>query len=897
MRATLITVSILLLVGAGYFTFEKWSEPANISPWSFIPTSSSIVYESENAHQTLLRLEEQQIWQTLNSIDGFSSLKTNVEQLEEITGNQLGSLLNDNSLLVSIHPVSRNELDFLFVLEINSLPAHSILATVQDHFQKQFPKKRRTYLDLELIEIIGLEETFTFMFYKNYLLGSFSAFLVEDAIRSLQNETPPFVAEFPQSTNVAKLQNDDGNLYININSFQDLLDNFSNIPPISIGEFSFLDLQSSDKSIQLNGFTFLDENEGFLSPHANVTPGSFDLGTIIPLHTSYAFHYSFNSGETWGAKQQTYLQRTQPEIWKAATTLQQQVDLDLKYLYSLLDEEIGLLHFERLTTTDKALVLEVTNPEQATGYLDDISRQLANAKGDTLYSQQYRDLEIKHMMAEEFPSAVLGDIGLGFPSSYYFTINSFLIFSNSPNQLQKIIDAIRDENTWAKSLRKNEFLSRINQASNFSLFVNTPEFWSRIQKSISPFWKETFTQNSTLLKSLDNIAIQFSNVDGRFFTNVVIAQSEAPVSSSKSPEPSKTAILSDVITTKPFLTRSEALNTFDILVQDSTNTVYQFNEDLELTWELSVDSQISSEIHQIDYYKNDKLQYVFTTKNQLHILDSNGQYLPEFPKTIENIASIIFFGIIDYDGSKNYRFSYVDNEGNIYLSDKNGTLLKGWNPNAGNEPLIKSMEHQRIGKRDVMIAFTKSGKLHLKNRRGESTSPFPIDFKTPVMPSYHLKAGSNLENSSISWTSEEGEWIEVSLQGKIIKREQLYKPTATTTFTILNDISEEHFLIVSKDDQGLRVLDPKGEELFSKGYLNVESDQQFYRITAGRELVIVRDIENERIHIFNLEGRLLTGGPLEGSQNISLIFSSKQDVATIFISYGKELRKLELSSF
>ncbi len=897
MRVFLITVSFLLLLGAGYFTYKKWSEPSNLSPWSFIPESSSMVYESDKVYQTLKQTETHEIGKTLNNLKGFASLKSNLQILEEITDNQLGSMLENNPFLISLHPVSRDEIGFLFVLEINSLPARNVLATIQEHFQKQFPKKRRTYLGFELIEIIGIEETFTFMLHKNYLVGSFSAFLVEDAIRSLQSESAPFVSKFPQMTNMAKLQQDDGNLYVNIESFKDLIDNFSNIPSFSLGTFAFLDVQTSDKSIQLNGFTFPDEDKGILSPHIDISPGSFDLGIITPLQTSYVFHYSFGNGESWGANQQAYLKNTQQELWKKAEVLQQQFDLDLNYLYSLLDEEIALLHFEKLTSTDKALILEVNNPESATTYFDNISRQLANSRGDTLYTEQYRNLEIKHMIAEEFPSILLGEIALGFRSSYYFTINNFVVFSNSPNQLQKIIDAIRDENTWAKSLRKNEFLSRINQASNYSIFVNTPEFWSRMQKSINPFWKQTFANNSTLLRSLDNVAIQFSNVDGRFFTNIVIAQSETPVSSATSPKPTKTAILSDAIATKPFLIRDANTNAIEILVQDSVNTLYQFNSDLELIWETPLEGRINSKIHQIDYYKNNQFQYAFTTENQIHVLDRDGKYLPEFPKIQQATDTIRSFAVIDYNGSKNYRFSYSDDQGNMYLTDKDGKALEGWNPNKIDQPLLGPVRHLRIGKRDVMIAFTKSGQLHLKNRRGQTISPFPIDFKSPVIEAYHLKPESNFQNSSVSWTSGEGEWLEVNFEGKVIKREQLFKPAPDTRFSILNDVSGEHFLIVSQDELALRILDPQGGELFSKGYLNIETEQQFYRITAGKEFIVIRDLNNERIHLFNLEGRLLTGGPLEGSHDISLTYNSKEDIADLFITYRKELRKLRLSNF
>ena len=897
MRVFFIILAIVLLLGAGYFTYLKWTEDRDFDTWSFIPESSAIVYESYIAHETFETLKESTLWSTLKEIDGFKNLQRSGDSLENFTNGQLSSMLDQNHLLISVHPISRDKIDFLFVLEISSIEARNQLSILQQHFENNYSRKTRTYLDVELTEIADQTQTFTFTFQKNYLVGSYSAFLVEDAIRTSRAEYPSFGSQFPELNEVTKLQQDQGNLYINLASFFDLINNYAELPKFNLGTSSFLDMQVTDQTIQFNGFTFPGDTKSILSSHVNIAPGSFDITAITPLQTSYMYHYSFADSKQWSENFQQFLSEDQPNTTVLAEKLKSRADLDINYIYGMLDEEIGLLHFEGLSTTDKALVLEVKDPTLATGYFDDLTRQFAQAEGDTILTDIYQGFELKLMLAEEFPQAILGQVAAGFPSTYYFTIDNFLVFSNSISQLQKIIDAIIEENTWAKSLRKNEFLKRVNQASNFSVFVNTPEFWSRLSRNITPAWKEAFNEYSTLIRSIDNIAFQFSQVDARFYTNVVFDQSEVPISTALAPKPIKTTTLKYRTISKPHLVKNHDNNRTELLVQDSANIIYLFNDELQLLWQKEIGAAMSSDLFQIDYYKNNKLQYLFVASDSLLIIDRNGDFLPEFPKSINGI-DILNFNVIDYDGSRNYRFSFSDGKGNIYLTNKEGELLEGWNPNNLGNPIIQPLKHIRAGNRDVMIALTENGEVHLHNRRGESLAPFPLRFQLEINKPYYIKTGNNFGNSMISFVSKEGEWIKVDFNGNVRQRSQLFKPTAATSFQILNDLKEEYQLIFTQDEQGLRMLDPEGELLFMKEYLGgVPISTQFYRITAGKELVVVRDPTHERISIFNLEGQLLTGGPLNGSHDISLLYTSKDDKATIYVTYQNEIQKLELTNF
>ena len=899
MRLLLIITAVVLLLGAGYFTYDRWALNKDLSPWNFVPASAAIVYESNDAYQALEHLRQAPLWGTVQQLEGFTSMEQSVQQLSEITNGRMAALLEGNELLVSIHGTTRNEFDMLYVLEVGSIETLNELGGIQDHFEAQdLQKKIRSYLDFKITEISDGAETFTFIFHKNFLIGSFSAFLVEDAIRTYEESSmKSFRQRFEELTKITKLARDQGNLYLNYPGLLALLGNISDGTDISLGKSGFLDLAIGDRSIEMNGFTEIGEDKNsFLRPHLNVRPGAFDMGSIIPLQTAYVLHYSFSDAKQWGRQYQQYLQSTDREAVAAGERLRQAADFDINYLYELLDEEIGLLHFEGIANTYKALVLEAKDPKVMLEHFDNVANQFARTNGDTLYTEYFENTTIRLLLAEEFPQALLGSQALGFASCYYFRYDKFIVFANSLTLLKEIINSIQEENIWFKSLRKNSFLERVNDVSNLSIFVNTPDFWPRLSKHIRPYWQGYFQEHAKLLRSVDNVGIQFSQVDGRFFTNVVIAQSEVPSFASSSPLPSKSVVFGQPITTKPFILRNKSRQP-EILLQDQANILYHLNRDFDINWNVELGGEVDGKIVQLDYYRNGALQYAFVAGNKLHIMEANGEMLEGFPKKVADLERLTDFGLIDYDGSKRYRMTFSDGNGVLYLTDKDGKPLPGWNPKRFSKPLSAPLFHQRVGKRDVMVVTLTSGDIHLFNRRGQELKGFPILLRSAVSTPYHLSASSSFNRTQLTSVTDDGEICTINFNGRVLKREQLLKEAVGVRFSTLSDITGNHLLVTSWDDNNWTVMDPNGETLFQKSYLtNSNIYQQFYRISAGKELIVLGDQATQNLYPFDFEGEMLTGGPIQCSQPISLLYSSRQDMFTLYVAFGNELRQHEINA-
>ena len=85
--------------------------------------------------------------------------------------------------------------------------------------------------------------------------------------------------------------------------------------------------------------------------------------------------------------------------------------------------------------------------------------------------------------------------------------------------------------------------------------------------------------------------------------------------------------------------------------------MYLISSEGKLIWKKNIDSKIIGEIHQIDLYKNGRLQYAFNTENDFQIIDKNGKKVKEIKN--KNYLGLTIF---DYDKAKNYRFILFDND-------------------------------------------------------------------------------------------------------------------------------------------------------------------------------------------------------------------------------------------
>jgi hypothetical protein len=235
--------------------------------------------------------------------------------------------------------------------------------------------------------------------------------------------------------------------------------------------------------------------------------------------------------------------------------------------------------------------------------------------------------------------------------------------------------------------------------------------------------------------------------------------------------------------------------------------------------------------------------------------------------------------------------------GNVYLLDKSGKRLDGWNPLPLGGELAGSPFHLRISGRDLIIAPQVNGIINILNRRGSSYQGFPLDLKSPIGTSLYINKGSAFKNTSLTTINEQGEIISFNLEGSITRREQLYKPKPASRFDIVEDALGNGFVIGRKDDTRVGVLDQSGNTLFEKDYLSTGNiDFQYYNFGAGIEVIVLIDREQGYTYLYDRKGTLINFKPLESAHPIGLIYSEANKEFKIFKVYDNEFSILTLKS-
>ena len=151
-----------------------------------------------------------------------------------------------------------------------------------------------------------------------------------------------------------------------------------------------------------------------------------------------------------------------------------------------------------------------------------------------------------------------------------------------------------------------------------------------------------------------------------------------------------------------------------------------------------------SEIYQIDFYRNNKLQYLFNTPTKLYLLDRNGNHVAKYPFSLPEKASS-GLSVFDYDSNRDYRIFLPLNDRKVYLFDKTGARVPGWNIPQTEGIVSQPVQFFRSSGSDYII-FSDKYRNYIMDRRGNnrvtpqksfvrnSKSPFFIEHPNSEMP-------------------------------------------------------------------------------------------------------------------------------------------------------------------
>ncbi|TFV93360.1 hypothetical protein E4S40_13980 [Algoriphagus kandeliae] len=896
-KSALILAIILVTAATGYWLYSKYSSEPQLQNRQLISDNAVFIFETEQADQSWNTLVNHSLWKKISNFPAFEEIAENLSQLDSLTGyqGQISRLLNGNLLSISYHPIGTENFELLYILQQEKSEFENLLASLRNQIPADIKITDRNYTDIEILEVVkGTDERlYSFAHLGGLLVFSESSFLVEEAIRMY--EAPQSISSSWEDFTITQEKGSLGRLWLSGKSIAHLIKGTSkDRESIQIKSLENLDAQAAYDLI-------LDSNQIRLEGEISL----FDQVTFTP---SLQANWS-EIQEGISARALSITQYNLPGIFEIQeltnrgftpkSTIQGEVQRNL-IDQGFLDGLSGELYFQELEPNSDGsknliLVSRIINDNAPISIL----RSYLEQENPT-YPDFYRNAEIFFVGTEELPAYLFSSKFQGFPQTFITKRGNLLFFANSQSAMKMLIDDLEGGFTWGYSRFPENLKTVISPSAGFSQTYRLKEIWNSWTEQANSSWSSFFQRYRPSFTSFDYLTLRINQVGSQKKSSILVPfDDSAPVPveahASVSLASQKQIEFENRLIWGPQSIINYQDGTEDIIVQDENHVFHLLNSDGTLVYSAPLSGKILGDAFQVDYYKNDKLQVLLATADKVYGIDRLGNPLTGYPFNFDQ--KLTHLQLVDYDNNREYRYFLATAEGDLFLLDKTGTRLDGWNPNSIGDPSFQNPNHFRVpGKGDYMGTLSKSGKLHLFNRRGEAQEGSPFDLSGEFNSGLFFGRMNASNQYGLTGVTQDGQVIQVNFDGEVINRNQLIKDDRDSEFFLIPDQRNQSFLIISKTYNQLKAFNSKEEELFNLRVSEGNLIYQYFDFGGDRQIFVVVDPEQNFAFLYDLSGNLLTNLPLDSSGSIQISYDQRNNQYLIRTITGNRLVSYLLSA-
>lgn len=356
--------------------------------------------------------------------------------------------------------------------------------------------------------------------------------------------------------------------------------------------------------------------------------------------------------------------------------------------------------------------------------------------------------------------------------THFAQIGDYAVFSTLDGL--KTIEATFQSNLT--TINENNFLmfqsKLMSQYSQKTAFYVIPTLLSHLKTILKDEYQPIVEQLNSDFSSLQALGYQTNGITNQLnFVSVVINSNPGGKKIEHSNKVQQDELLWSIvmkneISRAPDLIKNHQTNTYEIVVQDVENSLHLISPTGKVKWSKPLNEPIIGKIHQIDIYKNGKLQLVFNTESKIYCLDINGNNVAGYPIKLSSKASN-GVAIMDYENKHDYRYLIATIDNKILNFDKEGLPVKGWNNSGTKSIIINPIEHFVTEGKDYLFATDIKGNVYLLDRKGAVRHTVGKSFNTSNKQMVYLQKGHALDYCKILYLNENNQLEEFTLNGKV----------------------------------------------------------------------------------------------------------------------------------
>ncbi len=900
-RNLIIVLFLVVAAAAGYYWFAGESTPfsKDNALYKAVPVSAPLFFEFSSMGAIPSGNPVVKELQDAGIANSWFEVLQNADSLIHITEDIPGNLRN-NPFIIAFGISGRNELVPIFITKAESQNKQSAYGLL---IQKLYPTGSFSYTEKEYgkhtiteIASAGSSESMFFSFANGLLLVSSKSIVAEQVLRQLST---PGILKNPYFSEVSKAASNTGiSIFLNhawINSFLGNIftrtatsstDEFGairrNQPAVKAEKFrdfaswSGLDLRISNNQLTFTGLSAADDSlNHFLAVFNNQQPVRFRAEDLLPLNTSFFCSYAFSGKNAFFEQMENYFAHSGNYYHREERMkrFDQGFRGNVRNIFQELvkDEVIVAATTIPVNPENKTVYFIVHTESRATAE-EQIKRLLNNyalrngMEPGQLVSEYSMNNEVRFPVYR-FPFPSFPGLWMGSPfamaeARFVSFYNNAMVFSNSEQGLHEYLRNMSIGNTLSKDNRYQRFKQSSSNRANIHVFADVNKAYGFRNELFTPEILRQVEDKEESIRKFGMISWQVQRDKAAFLNSIAIDfLTDAAVDAQTTWQ----TVIGNNIATKPQL----VINHHDpanreIIFQDKQHNLHLVSHSGLVRWTLPLPGPVLSEIHQVDYYKNGRLQYLFNTKEKLYLIDRNGNNVAHFPVTLQSPATN-GVNVFDYHNNRDYRYFVAGENNRIYAYDGTGKIITGWKFDQTESTVITPVQHFRIDSKDYIV-FKDNSKIYIQDRQGDTRVSTNARFANSKNPLVLNLTG----RPKIVATDTGGKVWYLYFDGTF--EDKTSSRVSENHFFTADDLDGDGTLeFIFLDGSELTVLNENGRRIFNRKLnSSAQHPPTIYTFAADLKMVGITDAATNRIFLYGPDGKLHPGFPLQGNTEFTI---------------------------
>lgn len=893
MKKILSVLIFLIVVAAAiygfYRTFDRSVDAASIA-LKAIPQSAALIVETNEAGELWRDLSQTNImWEELKATDFYFKLDAAAHAIDSLLMRQkdFRKYLSNKPIAVSVHVSGARDYNYLLSIQLETETNEAeVIEGMNTLFRATGEATTRMYDGVEIYTIMPgiFDSSISFFIKDGLLVMSMAPILVEEGVRAIEQDASVLTNADFMSVRKTRGRDSRGEVYVNYKQFKTIIGQYAsdenknkaffNQP---YAEWSALDLNLKANAVSLNGFVMAkDSSDAWLGAFRTTDAPRMNVLKYMPSNTAYFAFYGYGNFQKFWERQLDIYARSNRKysIESKLKEYDALCDCDMnKLALSWIGSQAASFIVEPASenyTQNHFAVFETNNPDKAFELLVELAQKRAEILGTPAEVEVFGEYELRKLEIGTFYGKILSEGFDGLENPYFVKLDNAILMATSLNALrnlvQKLTESENGENTLAADKGFMDLGDQISGNSHFVIYSSLSRSPLIYQNILGDKHAKDLAVHTDLLRKFQAFVYQVSYYKKDLYYNNVYFKYN-PEYKKETNSLWEKQLKANVVS-KPYLLKNHYTNALEILVQDEENRVYLIGNTGKLLWELEVDGPILSDVNQVDVYRNEKLQILFSTKNTIYLLDRNGNNVESYPIKLSAPATN-GVSIADYDNSRDYRFFIAVEGGKILSYDVRGKAIEGWNFKGSDGNIVSEIKHLRIKSKDYIFAFNENGKIHLLNRTGDSRHNVDQKISQPANGQYQFDLNSKIEDSGLYYVDSEGNAYRQGFDDRFTKLKLTDQKVLDYDFVDLDKNGSLECVILTAS--GIEGFSLKGDILFSA---NLEKSDtytlQSFMFPDKEVRFGITDPSQEKVMLYDSNGKIRSGFPLFGSQEFAI---------------------------